>query len=276
MGERKGAMSPNSVLKKLKGIQVAKPSEQVAKQFKELLDNNELRPGDVLPGEHELAKSFGIGRSHVREAIKLFQLYGIFKPVQGVGTVVTDSGVDSINEYVTKMVRFGQRDFKELVDARALIEPFNAYHAAQNATDDELRAIGAILAELDGKVGKDVFDVELECSFHLEIARAAHNRILENAIRAILPGLMALLNDMDMARGERYRNSNREHHLLFDALARRDPAAAEDAMRRHMVNGGAHFTIHISRIAGPEPARPDGATPARAARKTRRPAGKTR
>lgn len=246
-------MSPKNVLKKIKGIQLAKPSELVVKQFQDLLDRGELRPGDILPGEIELAKTFGIGRSHVREAIKIFQLYGLFRPVQGVGTVVNDLGVDGINEYIARVVRFGRRDFKELVDARALIEPFNAYHAALNATGDDLRNIEAVLDRLDKTIASSVFDVELECSFHLEIARAAHNRILENTIRAILPGLMTLLNDMDMAREERYRNSNDEHHLLFAALTRRDAAAAEEAMRAHMVNGGAHFTVHISGIAGGAP-----------------------
>lgn len=242
-------MSAKNVLKKIKGIQVTRLSELVIKQFQDLLSRNELRPGDILPGEIELAKSFGIGRSHVREAIKIFQLYGIFRPVQGVGTVVTDLGVDCINEYVTRIVRFGPRDFKELVDARALLEPFNAYHAALNATGEELRAIGAILGKIDKTIEAGVFDVELECSFHLEIARAAHNRILENTIRAILPGLMTLLNEMDMTREERYRDSNAEHRLIFDALERKDAAGAEDAMRTHMVNGGAHFTVRISEIS---------------------------
>lgn len=267
-------MSPKNVLKKLKGIQVTKPSELVIQQFKELLESGELQPGDILPGEHELAKSFGIGRSHVRDAIKLFQLCGIFRPVQGVGTVVTGSGIGGINEFIAKMVQFGQRDFRELVDARALIEPFNAYHAAHNATEEELLTIGTILSELDRKVAKSVFDVELECSFHLEIARAAHNRVLENTIGAILPGLMTLLNEMDMSREERYRESNSEHHLLFDALTQRDPAAAEEAMRTHMVNGGAHFTVHISHISGdkrPAPPPAGDAKPANAARKKAQP-----
>lgn len=245
---KENGMSPKNVLQKIKGIQLAKPSELVVKQFQDLLDRGELRPGDILPGEIELAKSFGIGRSHVREAIKIFQLYGIFRPVQGVGTVVNDLGVDSINEYVTRMVQFGRRDFKELVDARALIEPFNAYHAALNATEDDLRNIGSVLGRLDKTIASGVFDVELECAFHLEIARAAHNRILENTIRAILPGLMTLLNEMDMTREERYRDSNEEHRLLFAALTRRDAAAAEEAMRAHMINGGAHFTVHISGV----------------------------
>lgn len=242
-------MAQRNVLKKIKGIQLTKPSDLVIKQFQELLERNELRPGDVLPSEVVLAKTFGIGRSHVRDAIKVLQFYGIFKPLQGVGTVVTNTGIDSISGIIRKMVRFEPRDYQELVAARALIEPFNAHHAAVNATEEELKKIQAILAKMDKNVKSNILDVELECSLHLEIAKAAHNRVLENTIYAILPGLMTLLNEMDLAQGGRNKNSNLEHHQLVDAIVRHDPAMAEDAMRRHMVNGGAHFTVHIANIA---------------------------
>ncbi len=239
-------MSSDAILKKIKNIEIAKASDLVVQQFKTLLEAKELRPGDILPGEIELAKRFGVGRSHVREAIKLLQLYGIFKPVQGVGTIITDTGLASINEHITRMVRFTPQDYRELVDARSLIEPFTAYHAALNATDDELQRISDVFTGLDAQVEKGIFDASLECGFHLEIARAAHNRVLENAIAAILPGLIALLEEMDLTRKERYRTSQNEHRELYNALMARDAQAAEKAMRMHMINGGAHFSVHIA------------------------------
>ncbi|MCC8117009.1 MAG: GntR family transcriptional regulator, partial [Planctomycetes bacterium] len=69
-----------------------------------------MRPGDVLPSERELAASFGIGRGYIREAIKTLELYGVFRSVPGVGTIVADLGVQSINEFINNLVQFGVHD----------------------------------------------------------------------------------------------------------------------------------------------------------------------
>lgn len=241
-------MSSTTLLKKIKGVQIVKPSDHVIQQFRDLITSRELRPGDVLPSERELASSFGIGRGYIREAIKTLELYGVFKSNPGVGTVVADLGVQSINEFINNLVQFGVHDYVELVETRTLIEPFNAYRAALNATDEELEHLGVILHDLDREIGDEHLNAQLECNFHLELARASHNRILANTITAILPGLLNLLNELDLTRDGRHRRSHTEHHQIYDALMKRNPKAAEKAMRTHMDNAYEHFTQRIGEI----------------------------
>ena len=242
-------MSTTGVLKKIKGVQIVKPSDHVIQQFRELITNRELRPGDVLPSERELANSFGIGRGYIREAIKTLELYGVFKSSPGVGTIVADLGVQSINEFINNLVQFGVHDYVELVETRTLIEPFNAYRAALNATDEEIEEIGQVVHRLDREIDDDHLDSQLESDFHLLIAKASHNRILANTISAILPALISLLNDLDLTRDGRHRHSHAEHHLIFEALAKRNPKAAEKHMRLHMDNAYEHFSKRIPEIA---------------------------
>lgn len=241
-------MDSQNLLSKIRGVNIVKPSGHVVQQFRALIFNGDLKSGDVLPSERELAASFGIGRGYIREAIKTLELYGIVKAVPGVGTIVGDLGVSCINEFLNNLVQFGVHDYVELTEVRKLIEPFTAQKAALNATDEELANIKKILDTIDEEIANGQTNLQLECDFHLEIARASHNRILINTISAILPGLLQMLDELDLARDNRIGQSNVEHHLVYNALIRRDPKAAEKAMTLHMRNIRMHFSDRIPEI----------------------------
>ncbi len=241
-------MPASQVLKKIKGVQIIKPSDHVINQFRSLITSGELKPGDILPSERELANSFGIGRGYVREAIKTLELYGVFRSVPGVGTIVEDLGIQSINEFINNLVTFGVHDYVELVEVRSIIEPFNAHRAALNASDEEIDTIGQIVDSLEKDIARGIINLDLEVRFHLELAKASHNRIFANTISAILPGLIKLLDELDISSYDRYRDSQVEHKQLYEALIKRDPDAAEKAMRNHMKNAGKHFSLRMSEI----------------------------
>ncbi len=242
-------MPASQVLKKIKGVQIVKPSDHVVNQFRTLISTGELKPGDVLPSERELANSFGIGRGYVREAIKTLELYGVFRSVPGVGTIVEDLGMQSINEFINNLVQFGVHDYVELVEVRTVIEPHNASLAAINATDEELENLGRVVHDLEGTIRNGAVDPGMEARFHLDLARASHNRIFANTISAILPGLLKLLDELDLSRYNRVKVSHGEHKEIFDALLKRNPRTAERAMREHMKNTYRHFNLRINEIA---------------------------
>lgn len=231
------------VLNNIESIQVVKPVEQVIHQLRELIENKEIGPGDVLPSERVLAGSFGIGRGYIREAIKTLELYGIFKSVPGTGTIVSDLGPNCISSFIGNLVQFGIHNYTDLIDIRALIEPFTAFKAATNATSDELDAIGKVCHELGEASVRNEIDLMLECTFHMEIAKASHNVILANTITSILPGMIKLISDLDVTGGDRHAQSHDEHIRIYHALLARDAVAAEQIMRDHMAQVRAHFTI---------------------------------
>lgn len=241
-------MTTDKLLGKIKSVQIIKPADHIIQQFRNLLQTNAIKPGDILPSERELAKSFGVGRGYVREAIKTLELYGVFKATPWVGTVVSDLGIQCINNFINNVVQFSIHDYIELIEVRGLIEPFTAFRAATNATDDELAAIGKIYTELSQFVSRDEVSRQLECDFHMEIAKASHNSLLANTISAILPGLLRLIDELDLTRGGRLAIAHEEHGKLYEALVARDPAAAEQAMRHHMERTGAHFSVRIDEI----------------------------
>lgn len=235
-----------SVLDKIHEVKIPKPSDQVIKQFKDLLMNGELKPGDTLPGERELAARFGLGRGYIREAIKTFELYGIFKSIPGRGTIVGDLSLASYNEFLNNIIQFGVNDYLELLDVRSILEPAIAYRAALHATDEEIGIIEKRLTSVKEKKDQGEIDLENEVEFHLDIAKATHNRFLSITMSIILPDLTRMGHEINVLRGNRFEQSHVEHERVYQAIANHDPEEAQAAMHRHMVETERQFTYCLT------------------------------
>jgi len=101
-------------------------------QVKELIASGQFRVNDTIPSEVELAKTFGIGRSTIREAIKLFNYLGILKSVPGRGTRVCEQTSIS-TEALTWSILLGRNDMFEMVELRALMEERGLHSILENA-----------------------------------------------------------------------------------------------------------------------------------------------
>lgn len=225
---------PMSVLDKIKEVRMAKPTDHVIQQLKELVANGELKPGDLLPGERELAAKFNLGRGYIREALKTFELYGIFKSIPGRGTIVSNLSLDIYNDFLNNIVRFGVDNHLDLMDVREMLEPSIAYRAALHASDKEVKAIGKHLKAYRKLVDKEQIDLEVETKFHLEIANAAHNRLISIIMGIIIPELAKLGAEIDVLGGGRLKAAFLEHERVYKAIVDRDPDEAQRAMQYHI------------------------------------------
>jgi GntR family transcriptional regulator, transcriptional repressor for pyruvate dehydrogenase complex len=190
------------------------------------------KPGQLLPPERQLAHMLGVSRSSVRDAIRSLELIGLLEPHQGVGTVVCDPGAKATDPLV-KALRDQRKQIAELIDVRKMIEPHLASRAAQHASHDELAEMEDILARQEEKVHRGELAVEEDSEFHYTIALACNN----GAILKLVDVLMNLLRDTRerSLQGERRQEQSLAgHRRILSALKRRDSAAAEVAMRRHL------------------------------------------
>lgn len=239
-----------SVLDKIQEVRLPKPSDHVIKQLKDLIIRGELKPGDILPGERELATRFGLGRGYIREAIKTFEIYGIFKSIPGRGTVVADLSLKSYSDFMNNMIQFGVNDHMDLLDTRSIMEPAIAYRAALHATDEEIDKIARDLKLHKKKLDMGEVDLDLECQFHLEIAKATHNRFLSISMGIIIPDLTNLGKDINVLHGMRAMEAYEEHLNVYKAIANRDPEEAQRAMQYHMEKSQEQYTNRITIIQG--------------------------
>src|SRR5947209_14728344 len=124
-------------------IQPSKVYEQIAEQIEKLILSGELRNGDRLPTEREMAEQFQASRTAVREAMKALAQKGLVDMRPGRGTIVIDGTSKAVRRSLGLMLRVGQTDGSQnlLVEVREILEPEIAALAAARATEEDIAAM---------------------------------------------------------------------------------------------------------------------------------------
>lgn len=158
-------------------------ADEVAAQLQQQIALGKYKTGEQLPIEPELMKSFGVGRSTIREAIKLLVNSGLLRVQQGLGTFV--EGSEGIKEPLPQ--RLKRADFKDLDEVRQLIEMKIAEKAAANRTEEDLTEIRQWLAARKKAAIADqlVECVEADIRFHTAIAVASRNEVLADLYKTL-------------------------------------------------------------------------------------------
>jgi GntR family transcriptional regulator, transcriptional repressor for pyruvate dehydrogenase complex len=207
--------------------------EQVAEQIQKLIAQGMLKPGDRLPPERELATRFGVARSSIRDAVRTLEVMGILEPRQGAGTVVRDLSADSLVVPLATVLVRKRELVSELLDVRRMLEPGLAARAAKNATVEEVMELEDILRRQAEKMKRGQPTIEEDSEFHYVIGRAARNSV----VLKVLDVLMDLLRESrarSLQAPGRPERSYAGHLRVLRAIKRRDPEAAEKAVRKHL------------------------------------------
>lgn len=212
-----------------------KLSDQLYGQLLERIVSGELKVGDKLPSENEIARAFSVSRPVIREALLRLQANGLVKTRQGVGSFVTDQTPEGA-------IRFAApADVAELLrcyEARIPVEGGAASLAALHASPAQLHTIeetfNAFEAELhDGKLGDNA-----DYDFHMAIAAASGNTffvgILHALNTAILSGMRLGLSVTGSGSGNLRSIVLEEHRHIYLAIKDGDSQSADLAMRNHI------------------------------------------
>ncbi len=217
----------------LEPIRRTRVYEQVAARIQHLILEGHLRPGDRLPTERELAERFGVSRSSVRDAIRVLELMGLVEPRQGECTVVRDLSPEAVVNPLASLLLRSRALLSDLLDVRKMIEPHLAARAAVHATDDDLARLQEILDRQRAKAERGELAVEEDSEFHYTIATAARNQVILRVLD-VLMDLLRTSRERSLQVPGRLERSLEGHRRIVAAIRRRDPAAAEAAMRRHL------------------------------------------
>ncbi|MGC2324155.1 MAG: FadR/GntR family transcriptional regulator [Terriglobales bacterium] len=213
-------------------IRRSKVYEEVARQIQNHIFEN-LKPGDVLPPERELAQRFGVSRSSVRDAIRSLELIGLLEPQQGRGTVVCEPSGNAVMGSLTALIRQKRKLVKELLDVRKLVEPALARRAAPHVSDSQIAELEQLLERQSSKVRNGELAIEEDNEFHYLIALAADNAVLLQIVDVLMDTLHET-REKSLQTGGRLHKSLAGHRRILAALKHRDPAASEKAMRQHL------------------------------------------
>ena len=155
-------------------------TDSLSREIRRMIQSGEVAPGDWLPPQPELAARFGVGLSTVREGIKGLTLMGILLPQPGRGTQVSPDALHLLRLYDMSRARLEGMDVANLLDARKVIEVGLTVFAAERASAEDIAGVEAALEKMRQTVDDDDAFSEADMEFHLAVARAGKNRLLES------------------------------------------------------------------------------------------------
>lgn len=222
------------VLLNFREIETVNPVDVIIQQIRSLITSGQLSAGDKLPPERKLAERLGVSRSHVRDAIKKLEFYGILKTLPQSGTIVAGMGITALEGLITDVLQVEKHDFASLVETRVLLETEAASMAATRRTEEDLGNIEMTLAAYELKVMEGQTAVEEDLMFHLKIAEASKNNVLKSLMLIITPDLVSSFNERKVCEDGRSYVALEEHKVIFQHIKDQKPLLAKEAMRKHL------------------------------------------
>jgi GntR family transcriptional repressor for pyruvate dehydrogenase complex len=208
--------------------------EEIVRQVKQLIAEGRLKTGDRLPPERELAEKFVVSRTSVREALRALESLGFIEIRPGEGTFVREMSVDALVGPLALMMTSQREAIGELFEARRVLEPAIAALAASRAIPDEVQEMERILENQAREVAAGRTGLAEDAGFHTAIGAAAHNHAITRIVHAIMD-LLTQSREESLNTPGRPTRSHQDHRRILQAIAKRNPTAARQAMIDHLV-----------------------------------------
>ncbi len=233
--------------------------EEVLARIEERIAADGLTVGDRLPGERQLAEQLGVGRSSVREALRVLETLGVVASQAGrgpdAGAVLTSRPGEALTDLLRLHLGLATLSMREVIDTRLMIEQWAAARAAsaraasaqtapaQTASVQTASAQAASAQAATGRMAEAIAAmdaardpaefVEHDIAFHLALAEAAGNRLIMAVMRALRDALRRYAVDAVVRLGDTGGLQD-DHRRIHRAIEDGDAGAAAAAVAEHL------------------------------------------
>jgi GntR family transcriptional repressor for pyruvate dehydrogenase complex len=252
-------------------------TEQVLSHVRALIDSGQLKPGNRLLAERDLALQIGVSRSTVRIGLRALAAMGVVRSRHGSGTYV-ESGPPTLGcaplSFLAALHGFTR---EEMYEARRVLEVGAAGLAAERATPDQLANMAEEVANLFGAMDDPHGFLVHDIGFHRSVAAASGNQI----VAAVMQMVSELYYEQrretaTLASNRNLHDAAEMHHRIYQAIRDRDPQAARTAMNDHLQLSAAHQAREPGNVDTTDVASADAARPTRRRRSAGRASGPRR
>jgi len=208
-------------------------SEAIVVWIENMILKGELKPGERLPNEPDLARMFGVSRGALREALSALKAKGIIERRPGRGTYIRRvRRAELLSELATR--KGDEELFLDLLEVREWLESKVVELAIERGTPKDIEKIGDALQLLPRAVsGGTPSPLEADLEFHLSLALAAHNEILFRLARNVSE-LLQDVRERTLMQPGRLATCQREHEAIYAAICDRDLNCALKAIKAHL------------------------------------------
>jgi len=231
--------------------------QTVQEEIKSYIVRNDLKPGDSLPTESELAQQLGVGRGSVREAVKSLTTLRILEARPGAGLFVCDFSFDPLLKHLGYGILFGLHDLQDVLKVRLCLETGMAEEAVRAATPEQISRLHSTLNHMFHMAEQGHHSPDDDRKLHLVLWENADNIILGKLLdvfwmvfqqaqeRASIPGPgapmeayrrhLSIVEALEQGDTEALRASLTSHYIDFEEGLRKVYEAAEhrDAQEQH-------------------------------------------
>ncbi|UCF97779.1 MAG: FadR family transcriptional regulator [Spirochaetaceae bacterium] len=216
--------------------------EQVMDKIRELISSGQFQAGDKIPTESELAEMFGIGRSSIREAIKVFNYLGVLQSRTAKGTYVCERSNIS-DEALTWSILLGRDDYYHLIDMRGAIELWSMMSLADRyGTDPEsvrecLSRLEVLLERMRQAIAASDSEqlATADYDFHSTVIGGSDNKVF-TAIYQVLRSFMYEEIEKSHQDFTDITTIIQEHREFIDAIRTGKAGIAEEIVRKHIAS----------------------------------------
>lgn len=212
-------------------------TEDAINRIKEMIVSGELRPGDRLPKEADLAERLGLSRNSLREAVSALSLMNILNVRQGDGTYVTSLEPQLLLETLSFVVDFHRDDtVLHFFEVRRILEPAAASMAAQHMSADDTTELAGILDAIDADADLEAL-VANDLRFHQRIAEGSGNPVLTSLLDTLSAPTTRARVWRGLTQKGAVERTRQQHVAIYEAIAARQPDVAR-----------AWATVHIADV----------------------------
>lgn len=222
------------MLENFRAIKEETAADKIIKQIRNLIISGQLKPGDRLPSERNLAEKLGVSRAYVRDAIRKLEIYGILKTLPQSGTLVAGIGLNALEGLITDVLKLEESDFTSLVETRVILETNAAKLAAERRTDDDIVELKKAIEVYKQKVKDKESSVEADLMFHLKIAEASKNSVLKSLMLIIIPDIVHNYVKYKVCDEQTEFKAYDEHQKILEFIIKKDSESAGKMMQNHM------------------------------------------
>lgn len=230
-------------------VRQSRTHELVLESIEEQVLAGELKAGDRLPPERELAPALGVSRSALREALRVMETIGVLVATAGRGPDAGARMVQNPDAALGRLLRLhvalGSYSLQDVMESRVTLERSSFEAAARSADEGQLAEAAEILERMqDPELSVGEFN-DLDTQFHVHIARISGNELISTLTSAVRESVRTLILEAEEATGEDWPRTaaglNEQHTELLRLVRAGDGARAADLVEEHI--RGFHGTL---------------------------------
>jgi GntR family transcriptional repressor for pyruvate dehydrogenase complex len=224
-------------------------SDSVSQQLMKLVSAKQLKAGDKLPSQRELAEQLGVGRPSVREALKRLETMGVIRIRHGKSTSIEAIDLNTIMKSIGGVLEIAPLDVLELLEAKEIIESKCSELAADRATKEDLKEMERFLGEMENNRNIPEKHAEADFNFHFTIVKSAGNPFIVEVIK-ILGTMIEKAIEATAIRDDLVGRDRamRYHRSLFSAIKARHGKKAVEILHRHSVESRSRYKRAIANL----------------------------